>query len=131
MPKSTPRFCNVPLHYSNILRRNAAPTFPAAIADWKVDQEAEPTFIADIPPESLLLCVSLTLYRDPELSSRILVPPTLREAITCLHHADLQHVSHNPKVLTSIVRHYFWPQMKADFRRWVKDCELCENERGK
>jgi transposase InsO family protein len=105
-------------------------TLPTTIAAWKDAQTADPAFLADIPPASLLLCDGLSLHRDLDFPSRILVPPALREALTRQHHADLQHVSH-PKVLTSLARHYFWPTMKADVRRFVEDCEHCENEKAK
>jgi transposase InsO family protein len=105
-------------------------TLPTTIAAWKTAQAADPAFLADIPPDSLLLCDDLSLHRDLDFPSRILVPPTLREALTRQHHADLQHVSH-PKVLTSLARHYFWPTMKNDVRRFVEDCEHCENEKAK
>ncbi len=101
--------------YSQVLKRpppllehfasSRNPTLPSTIAEWKDAQTRDPDFLADIPPESLLLCDGLSLYKDPDFPSRILVPPTLREALTCQHHADLNHVSH-PKVLTSLARHY-------------------------
>ena len=100
------------------------------IAAWKDAQTADPAFLDNIPPDSLLLCEGFALHRDPDFPSRILVPPALREALTRQHHADLQHVSH-PKVLTSLARHYFWPTMKTDVRRFVEDCEHCENKKAK
>jgi hypothetical protein len=84
-------------------------------------------FHRDIPPSSLLLCDGLSLCKDPDFPSRILVPPALREALMRQHHADLNHVSH-PKVLTSLARHYHWSSMKSDIRRFIQDCE---NEKGK
>ncbi len=105
-------------------------TLPTTIAAWKAAQHADPAFLDAIPPESLLLCDGLSLHKDADFPSRILVPPVLREALTRQHPADLQHVSH-PKVLTSLARHYFLPAMKADVRRFVEDCEHCENEKEK
>jgi hypothetical protein len=93
---------------------------PTIIAAWKAAQTADPAFLADIPPASLLLCDGLSLHKDANFPSRIFVPPTLREALTRQHHADLQHVFH-PKV----------PTMKADVQRFVQDCEHCENEKTK
>ncbi len=106
------------------------PTLPTTIAAWKQAQADDPAFLADVPPDSLLLCDGLTLFKDPDFPSRILVPPSLREALVRQHHADLQHLSH-PKVLTSMARHYHWPTMKTDVRNFLRDCELCENEIAK
>ena len=64
-------------------------TLPTTIAAWKDAQTADPAFLADIPPNSLLLCDGLSLHRDLDFPSRILVPPILREALTRRHHADL------------------------------------------
>jgi hypothetical protein len=106
------------------------PTLPSTIAEWKDAQTRDPDFLTAIPAESLLLCDGLSLKKNPDFPSRILVPPTLREALTRQHHADLNHVSH-PKVLTSLARHYHWPSMKTDVRPFIQDCEHCENEKGK
>jgi hypothetical protein len=88
------------------------------------------TFFTTLDPDSLATCNGLTIYKEPDFPSRILVPPSLRDALIRQHHHDLQHVSH-PKVLTSLSRHYFWPHMKTDVRRVCSDCEMCENEKGK
>ncbi len=106
------------------------PTLPTTITAWKQAQADDPAFLDAIPPASLLLCEGLTLFKDPDFPSCILVPPSLREALVRQHHADLQHLSH-PKVLTSLARHYHWPTMKTDVRKFLQDCELCENERAK
>ncbi len=131
------RFCKI---YAQILQRSPPllehfassvdPTLPTTIANWKQAQAADPAFLADVPSDSLLMCDGLTLFKDPDFPSRILVPPLLREALVRQHHADLQHLSH-PKVLTSLARHYYWPTMKTDVRNFLRDCELCENERAK
>jgi hypothetical protein len=81
-------------------------------------------------PDSLAICNGLTLFKNADFPSRILVPSSLRDAFIMQHHHDLQHLS-PPKVHTSLARHYFWPTMKADVRGIVEDCEICENEKGK
>jgi hypothetical protein len=106
------------------------PTLPTTIAAWKHAQTDDPAFLDGIPPESLLLCDGLSLFKDPAFPSHILVPPSLCEALVRQHHADFQHLSH-PEVLTSLARHYHWPTMKTDVQHFLKDCELCENERAK
>jgi transposase InsO family protein len=105
-------------------------SLPTTIAEWKNAQLDDPAFLTDISPESLLLSDGLFLFKDPDFPSRILVPPSLRETLVRQHHADLQHLSH-PKVLTSLARHYHWPTMKTDVRKFLQNCELCENERAK
>jgi hypothetical protein len=100
------------------------------MTDWKNAQDNEPDFFKSLDPDSLALCNGLTVYKDADCPSRILVPPSLRTQLIRQHHADLQHVSHT-KVLTSLSRHYFWPAMKTDVRLVCEDCELCENEKGK
>jgi hypothetical protein len=81
-------------------------------------------------PDSLATCNGLALFKNATFPSRIIVPPSLRDALITQHHHDLQHIS-SPKVHTSLARHIFWPTMKADVRRVVEDCEICENEKGK
>ncbi len=103
---------------------------PRLLPAWKQAQADDPAFLADLPPDSLLNCDGLSLHKDPDFPSRILVPPSLREALVRQHHADLQQLSH-PKVLTSLARHYHWPTIKTDVRKIIQDCELCENERAK
>ncbi len=108
-----------------IFNNTLHPNLPTNLVDWKHAQDNEPAFLTTLDPDTLT-----TVYKDAHFPSRILVPPTLRDQLTRQHHADLQHVSH-PKVLTSLSRHYFWPNMKSDVRRVCEDCELCENEKGK
>jgi hypothetical protein len=106
------------------------PNLPTTIMKWKHAQDNEPDFLTTLAPDSLALCNGLTVYKDADFPSRILVPPSLRPQLIRQHHADLQHVSHS-KVLTSLSRHYFWPTMKGDVRTVCEECELCENEKGK
>jgi transposase InsO family protein len=120
-------------HHANTLP-TPVPTLPTPVPttlnEWRQAQQNEPDFLTLLAPDSLALCNGLTLFKDADFPSRILVPPSLREPLIRQHHIDLQHVSH-PKVLTSLARYYFWPTMKADVRRVVDDCELCENEKAK
>ena len=126
--------------YAQVLQRPAPllehfasqrnPALPSTLDEWKHAQTTDADFLSEIPPDSILLCDGLSLHKCPDFPSRILVPPSLREPLTRQHHADLNHVSH-PKVLTSLARHYHWPAMKADVRRFVQDCEHCENEKSK
>jgi hypothetical protein len=120
--------CPPPLLSSFASSRNT--TLPSSLQDWKAAQLADPTCLDSIDPDSLASCNGLHVYRDPDFPSRILVPPALREPLTRQHHADLHHISH-PKVHTSLARHYYWPSMKSDIRRWLEDCAACENEKGK
>jgi hypothetical protein len=112
--------------FSNTLH----PSLPSTIQDWKHAQDNEPDFLALLDPETFANCNGLTVFKDTDFPSRILVPPSLRDPLIRQHHYDLQHVSHS-KVLTSLSRYYFWPTMKTDVRRVCEDCELCENEKGK
>ena len=126
--------------YSQVLHRPAPlleifsntlhPNLPTTMTDWKNAQDNEPDFFKTMDPASLALCNGLTVYKDDDFPSRIVVPPSLRTHLIRQHHTDLQHVSHS-KVLTSLARYYYWPTMKMDVRRACEDCELCENEKGK
>jgi len=106
------------------------PCLPSTLLEWKHAQDTEPEFLLSLDPNSLATCNGLTIYKDTTFPSRILVPPSLRDALIRQHHADLQHVSHN-KVFTSLARHYFWPSLRSDTRRVIEDCEYCENEKAK
>jgi hypothetical protein len=106
------------------------PSLPASLQDWKSAQLADPDCLASIDPDSLASCDGLHVFRDPDFPSRIVVPLALREPLTRQHHADLHHLAH-AKVHTSLARHYFWPSMRSDIRRWLEDCAECENEKGK
>jgi hypothetical protein len=113
-------------HYANTL----PVLVPTTLDAWKQAQRLEADFLTHLDPDSLADCNGLTVFKSADFPSRILVPPSLRDALITQHHHELQHVSH-PKVLTSLARHFFWPAMKADVRRVVEDCEFCENEKGK
>jgi hypothetical protein len=113
-----------------IFANSLHPNLPTNLVDWKHAQDNEPEFFSTLDPDTLATCNDLTVYKDADFPSRILVPPSLRDQLIRQHHADLQHVSHS-KVLTSLARHYFWNSMKTDVRRVCEDYELCENEKGK
>jgi hypothetical protein len=101
-------------------------TLPAiTIAPWQQAQADDPAVLAEIPHDSLLFSNGLSLFKDLDFPSRILVAPFLRGALVRQHHTDLQHLSH-PKVLTFLAR-----QHEKDVRTFLQDCELCENERAK
>jgi hypothetical protein len=109
-------------HYAGTL-----PTpVPTTLDEWRQAQLLEPEFLTLLDPDSLANCSGLHVFKSPDFPSRILVPPSLRDALITQHH----HVS-RPKVFTSLVRHFFWPSMKADVHRIVDDCATCENEKGK
>ncbi len=82
------------------------PNLPSTLMDWKHTQDTEPEFLQALDPNSLAKCNGLTIFKDATFPSRILVPPSLRDALIRQHHADLQHVSHS-KVHTSLARYYF------------------------
>ncbi len=106
-------------HYAGTL-----PTpVPTTLGAWKQAQQLESDFLTRLDPDSLADCNGLTVFRSADFPSRILVPPSLRDALITQHYHDLQHVSH-PKVTTSLARHFFWPAMKVDVRRVVDDCEI-------
>ena len=42
----------------------------------------------------------------------------------------MHHLGHR-KVFVDIAKHYFWPGMQADIRRWVNNCANCENEKAR
>ncbi len=113
-----------------IFNNTLHPNLPTTMLDWKHAQNTEPDFLKTLDPDSIAHCNGLTVYKDVDFPSRILVPPSLRNQLVRQHHSDLQHVSH-PKVLTSLARYYNWPAMKSDVHRICEDCELCENEKGK
>ena len=113
-------------HYAGSLPTSV----PTTLDEWRQAQQLDPEFLTTIDPASLATCNGLTVFKSSDFPSRIIVPPSLRDALITRHHQDLQHVSH-PKVLTSLKRHFFWHGMKTDVRRVVEDCEICENEKGK
>ncbi len=116
----------LPSHYAGTLFTPV----PTTLDEWRQAQKLEANFLTRLAPESLADCNGLTVFKSADFPSRILVPPSLRDALITQHHHDLQHVSH-PKVLTSLARHFVWPATKADVRRVVNNCEICENEKGK
>ncbi len=48
---------------------------PTTIAEWRNVQHDDPTFLTDIPSTALVLCDGLSLYKDHDFPSLILVPP--------------------------------------------------------
>ena len=105
-------------------------TLPSTLQEWTLAQQDDPQFTADLNLDSLFSHKNLTLYRDPDFPSRIVVPTHLREKLARKIHADLHHLS-APKVLASLSRHYFWPTMTSDTRRWLADCPECDNAKAK
>ncbi len=81
-------------------------TLPSTLQEWTLAQHDDPQFTADLNPDSLFSHNNLTLYRDPDFPSRIVVPTRLREKLARKIHANLHHLS-APKVLASLSRHYF------------------------
>ncbi len=65
------------------------PSLPSTIIDWKHAQDNEPAFLALLDPDSLANCNGLTVFKDADFASRILVPPTLRDPLIRLLHYDL------------------------------------------
>jgi hypothetical protein len=61
---------------------NRNPILHLTIAEWKQAQNDDKAFLADMLPASLLVCDGLSLFKDSDFPSRILVPPSLREALT-------------------------------------------------
>jgi transposase InsO family protein len=106
-------------------------SFPDTLQEWTIaQQQDDPQFTADLTPDSIFSHNNLTLYRDPDFPSRIVVPTHLREKLARKIHVDLHHLS-APKVLASLSCHYFWSTMAPDTRRWLADCPECDNAKAK
>jgi hypothetical protein len=54
------------------------PNLPTTMTDWKNAQDNEHDFFTALDPDSLALCNGLTVYKDADFPSHILVPPSLR-----------------------------------------------------
>jgi len=103
---------------------------PTTIEAWTEVQDDDPELLNGTDPTQISDTNGLKTLHDDDFPSRIIVPHSLREPLSRQHHADLQHLSHT-KVLASLQRHYYWPTIRKDVRRWLQDCEYCENEKAK
>ncbi len=72
--------------FSNTLH----PNLPSTILEWKHAQDTHPDFLQTLDPDSLATCNGLSVYKDKDFPSRVLVPPPLRDQLIRQHHYDLQ-----------------------------------------
>ena len=54
----------------------------------------------------------------------IIVPPEKRKLLTTYCHEMKCHVQHS-KIYSHMAKTYHWPTMKADVRKWLSTCSLC------
>ena len=57
--------------------------------------------------------------------ARIYVPIGRREALIKMHHTAINHLA-AAKTNSAIRRHYMWPTMRRDVRRYCEACTTCE-----
>ena len=102
---------------------------PSTLEEWK-DAQQDLDLSQEYSPDQISNLDGLLILSTEDFPSLIVVPPHLREPLTRQHHAQLHHLSH-AKVYTSLSRHYTWPSMRADVRKFLEDCEFCELEKAK
>jgi hypothetical protein len=57
--------------FSNTLH----PNLPSTIIEWKHAQDIHPDFLQALDPDTIATCNGLSVYKDKDFPSRILVPP--------------------------------------------------------
>ncbi len=72
----------------------------------------------------------LYLYAPDDMPPRIMVPPKTREPLIRFTHARMFHLGH-AKVSERLLKSYFWPSLRTDARKLLKDCPICEVEKAR
>ena len=124
-----------------------------ARTDWLAEQRADETisFVIDLlrrgerpSPEDLELNPSLRLYVDVwsqltleedllkhcnerAVSTRIVVPPPLRESVFRALHEPAHHGYE--ATLRRIAQRFWWPRVRAEVSAFIRACEVCDRER--
>ena len=124
-----------------------------ARTDWLAEQRADETisFVIDLlrrgerpSPADLELNPTLRLYADVwsqlvleedllkhcnerAVSTRIAVPPPLRESVFRALHEPAHHGYE--ATLRRIAQRFWWPRVRAEVAAFVRACEVCDRER--
>jgi len=72
------------------------------------------------------------LYEMGDSEPRLCIPADRKLRGQILHdHHDAPMAGHlgEEKTLASVKRHYFWPKMTRDIRRYVKTCDSCQRNK--
>ena len=124
-----------------------------ARTDWLAEQRADETisFVCDLlrrgerpSPADLELNPTLRLYSDVwsqfvleedllkhcnerAVSTRIVVPPPLRESVFRSLHEPAHHGYE--ATIRRIAQRFWWPRVRAEVSAFVRACEVCDRER--
>ena len=124
-----------------------------ARTDWLAEQRADETisFVADLlrrgerpSPADIELNPSLRLYADVwsqfvleddllkhcnerAVSTRIVVPPPLRESVFRSLHEPAHHGYE--ATLRRISQRFWWPRVRTEVSAFIRACEVCDRER--
>ena len=116
--------------YANTATDDDDVDIPTTIEEWIQEQEKESALSDQYPENETSNLDGLLIKKDPHFSTLIIVPTSLREPLTRQHHAQLHHLSH-VKVHSSLSRHYTWPGMRSDIRKWLEEYQCCELEKAR
>ena len=104
---------------------------PQTLEDWATAQAEDPNmaaFIATTPNAALR--GRLYILADPEGPPKILVPPSIREALVRSMHKAKFHLG-AAKITASLRPSYYWPTITTDVRTWLANCPDCELEKAR
>ncbi|GJP70907.1 hypothetical protein CLOP_g1796 [Closterium sp. NIES-67] len=125
-----PQYAKIAAPLTNLLKKNTP-------YKWETKQAAGPGLFANgyaIDPEIPLAEKRHLLQWDSDIayrkgSTKIWVPnyPPLRQLLLEEYH-DVLYAGHfgSNKTLTSIAKHYYWPQMADDVQKFVTSCDTCQ-----
>ncbi len=101
------------------------------IEDWIKEQNRDAAFrdsIASLPGTACRQ--GLYLHAPDNTHPRIIVPPQTREALIRFTHEQMFHLGET-KVAGRLRQSYYWPTLKTDTRKVLKDCPECEIEKAR
>jgi len=104
---------------------------PRTVESWIEAQQTDPTFsdlVSAIPDTAVK--DGLVIYAPVDKIPKIVVPSTVQEPLIRNTHVRMQHLG-SAKIAAEIKRTFFWPTLKPDTVRLLKDCPQCELEKAR
>ena len=104
---------------------------PQTLEDWTTAQQADPEMPAFVEAtRHAAVRDGLHILALPDQPPRIMVPPSVREALTRTVHKAKFHLG-AAKIAATLKLSYFWPSLAADVRRWLANCPDCELQKAR
>ena len=106
---------------------------PTSVEEWIVAQANDPELrdpeaLRDQP--DIAIRNKLAIYAPNNAVPLIFVPAAVREPLVRRTHHAMFHLG-SAKIAAALRKTFYWPTLKADTTRWLKDCAQCELEKAR